>query len=96
MLPGPGLNLLLPGFLLVLLAIPVPGQPPIRTYLESHRLQLLFAEGSASSNNNTLGKGIHDRLWHTPANKETTSNLIFESIGQLLQTWGNTRRRNGE
>jgi hypothetical protein len=92
---GPGL--LFPGgCLLAVLAIVVAGQIPVQSYLESDRVQHISAGGSALSDNNDLEKGISDRRWDMPPDKESTSNLIFESVGSLLQTWGNTRRRNGE
>lgn len=91
---GPGL--LSPGCLLVLLAAVVTGQIAVQSYLESDHVQHLSTGGSVPPDNNNLEKGISDRRWDTPVNKESTSNSIFESVGSLLQTWGNTRRRNGE
>lgn len=91
---GPGL--LSPGCLLVLLATAVTGQITIQSYLEGDRVEHPSAGGSALSEDNGLKMGISGGHWDTPANKESTSNLIFESVGSLLQTWGNTRRRNGE
>lgn len=91
-----GLSLLSPGCLLVLLATAVTGQTAIQSYLDSDHVQHPSAGGSVLSDDNGSSKGIPDGRWDTPVNKESTSNLIFESVGSLLQTWGNTRRRNGE
>ena len=94
-----GLGLLFPGcllVLLVLLSIAVTGQIHAQSYLESDHLQHLSAGGSALSDNNGLVEGNTDSRWDTPANNDSTANSIFESVGSLLQTWGNTRRRNGQ
>jgi len=91
-----GLSLSLSGWLLVLLATVVTGQIPIQSYLGSDRVDDPSAGRNALSDNNDLTNGASDRCWDTPVDKESTSSLIFESVGSLLQTWGNTRRRNGE
>lgn len=92
---GPGL--LFPGCLLVLLAIVVTGQiPEVQPYLESDRVQHLSSGGTASSDSDSFTEGSLDSRWDTPASEESTANLVFESVGSLLQTWGNTRRRNGQ
>ena len=91
---GPGL--LFPGYLLVLLAIAVTGKIPVQSYLESDRVRYLSAGGNIPLDDDSLARGNPDIRWDTPANKESTANLIFESVGSLLQTWGNTRRRNGQ
>lgn len=94
MFRGPGL--LFSGCLLVLLATAVTGQITVQSYLESDHVRHPSAGGSALPGGDGPAKGISDRRWDTLANEESTSNLIFESVGSLLQTWGNTRRRNGE
>jgi len=94
MFRAPGLSF--SGWLLVLLAIVVTGQPPVQSYLGSDHVRNPSAGGSVPLADNELAKGLSDRGWDRPADKESTSNLILESIGSLLQTWGSTRRRNGE
>ena len=91
-----GLGLLFPCFLLVLLAIVVTGQIHVQSYPESDHLQRLSAGGSALSDNDGLTEGNADSCWDTPANIDSTANSIFDSVGSLLQTWGNTRRQNGQ
>ena len=90
-----GLSLLFPCFLLVLLAIVVTGQIHVQSYPESDHLQRLSAGGSALPDNDGLAEGNADSRWDAPANIDSTANSIFESVGSLLQIWGNTRRRNG-
>ena len=91
---GPGL--LFQCCLLVLLAVVVTGRIPMQSHLKSDRVEHPSTGGIPLPYDNGLAEGISDRRWDTPANNESTSNLIFESLGSLLQTWGNTRRRNGE
>ncbi|KAF9644677.1 hypothetical protein BDM02DRAFT_885555 [Thelephora ganbajun] len=88
----PGLLFL--GCLLVLLAIAVTGQIPVQSYLEDSRIQHLTAGGNDSVLSDNEGNS--DSRWDTLVNRESTVNLVFESVGSLLQTWGNTRRRNGQ
>lgn len=90
---GPGLLFL--GCLLVLLAIAVTGQTRAQSYLESDRVQYPSVGGSALPDDDDLASGNPETRWDTPVDKGSTANLIFESVGSLLQTWGNTRRRNG-
>ena len=91
------LGLLLPGYLLVLLAIAVTGQIHVQSsHLENNHVQHFSAGGIPLSDDDSLAEGSHDSRWSTPADKDSTANLIFESAGSLLQTWGNTRRRNGQ
>jgi len=85
-----------PAWLLVLLATVVTGRATVQSYLGSGRVQHASAGGSVLSDDNRLGNGPPGRRWDVPVDKESTSSLIFESVGSLLQTWGNTRRRNGE
>ena len=84
--------------LLVLLATAVAGQIHAQSLLRSDRAQRLSAqEGAVLPDNNGLAEDTPGgRGWDTPADEDATGNLIFESVGSLLQTWGNTRRRNGE
>ena len=84
------------GWVLVLLATAVTGQIPVQSYLGSDRVQHPSTGGSVLSDDNNLANGSFGRRWDVPVDKESTSSLIFESVGSLLQTWGNTRRRNGE
>lgn len=90
---GPGL--LSPGYLLVLLAVAATGQIHVQSYLENDRVQHLPTGGSTLSDSDSLAEGNPERHRSAQANGNSTANLIFESIGSLLQTWGNTRRRNG-
>lgn len=84
--------------LLVALATAVAGQIHAQSFLGSDRAQRLSAqEGAAPPDDDALVEGAPGgRGWDTPVDEDGTGNLIFESVGSLLQTWGNTRRRNGE
>ena len=80
----------------MLLAIAATGQTLVQSYLESDHVRHLSAGGSLPPDNGGLATWYPDNRWDTPANKDSAANLIFESVGSLLQTWGNTRRRNGQ
>jgi len=80
----------------VLLAIAVAGEFFVQPYLEGDHAQRLSAGGSTLPENGGLAEGNPGNHYDTPVNKDSTANSIFESVGSLLQTWGNTRRRNGQ